>query len=74
MIRDTKSVPNNFQTTHRPVRGLKIVTASEKCGGSVLNLGWWWWLWGGGVLGLQNKPENCTATLRFKIRLNMQKN
>ena len=34
MIRDTKSVP---------VRGLKIVTASEKCGGSVLNLGWWWW-------------------------------
>ena len=27
MIRDTKSVP---------VRGLKIVTASEKCGGSVL--------------------------------------
>ena len=25
MIRDTKSVPNNFQTTHRPVRGLKIV-------------------------------------------------
>ena len=39
MIRDTKSVP---------VRGLKIVTASEKCGGSVLNLGWWWWLWGGG--------------------------
>ena len=38
MIRDTKSVP---------VRGLKIVTASEKCGGSVLNLGWWWWLWGG---------------------------
>ena len=39
MIRDTKSVP---------VRGLKIVTASEKCGGSVLNLGWWWWCWGGG--------------------------
>ena len=36
MIRDTKSVP---------VRGLKIVTASEKCGGSVLNLGWWWWWW-----------------------------
>ena len=66
MIRDTKSVP---------VRGLKIVTASEKCGGSVLNWGWWWWCWGGGVgLGLQNKPENCTATLRFKIRLNMQKN
>ena len=28
---------------------------------------------GGGGLGLQNKPENCTATLRFKIRLNMQK-
>lgn len=62
MIRDTKSVPE---------RGLKIVTASEKCGGSVLNLGWWWWRGGG---GLQNKPENCTATLRFKIRLNMQKN
>ena len=40
MIRDTKSVP---------VRGLKIVTASEKCGGSVLNLGWWWWFWAGGV-------------------------
>ena len=39
MIRDTKSVP---------VRGLKIVTASEKCGGSVLNLGWWWWQWWGG--------------------------
>ena len=66
MIRDTKSVP---------VRGLKIVTASEKCGASVLNLGWWWWGGGEGVgLGLQNKPENCTATLRFKIRLNMQKN
>ena len=63
MIRDTKSVP---------VRGLKIVTASEKCGGSVLNLGWWWWRGGGG--GLQNKTENCTSTLRFKIRLNMQKN
>ena len=29
---------------------------------------------GEGGLGLQNKPENCTATLRFKIRLNMQKN
>ena len=42
MIRDTKSVP---------VRGLKIVTASEKCGGSVLNLGWWWWCWGGGGWG-----------------------
>ena len=40
MIRDTKSVP---------VRGLKIITASEKCGGSVLNLGWWWWGGGGGV-------------------------
>ena len=40
MIRDTKSVPE---------RGLKIVTASEKCGGSVLNLGWWWWRGGGGV-------------------------
>ena len=39
MIRDTKSVPE---------RGLKIVTASEKCGGSVLNLGWWWWRGGGG--------------------------
>ena len=66
MIRDTKSVP---------VRGLKIVTASEKCGGSsVLNLGLWWWGWGGMCLALQNKPENCTATLRFKIRLNMQKN
>ena len=69
MIRDTKSVP---------VRGLKIVTASEKCGGSVLNLGWWWWWWwwwwGRGGGGLENKPENCTATLRFKIRLNMQKN
>ena len=31
------------------------------------------WVMGGGVLGLQNKPENCTATLRCKIRLNMQK-
>ena len=46
MIRDTKSVP---------VRGLKIVTASEKCGGSVLNLGWWWL--GGGA---KNRTRNET--------------
>ena len=35
-------------------------------------MGWWWW-WSGGGGWLQNKPENCTATLPCKIRLNMQK-
>ena len=54
MIRDTKSVP---------VRGLKIVTASEKCGGSVLNLGWWWLGGGGGEK--QNEERN---TFKFAQR------
>ena len=52
MIRDTKSVP---------VRGLKIITASEKCGGSVLNLGWWWW-WGGGGGG-----GGCKTNLKIVL-------